>query len=202
MSDLDSIFLSYEKILYRFKIMNIKNKGGKEITHKDLRYAVLVMLKKHPTCRWRSEKVKSNNYYILYEGYLWLLHVYFQAGKTLIDADIEFFELRIKQYEELLKVEHKNYWIKDDMEIKELERFFNRTDSSIRKAIRKMCDAGFYNYKYLIGNKVVISKERVQWICKNFFKPKYLELLEEYKMELTEEYIKAGYIYDHFFGRN
>lgn len=150
MSDLDGIFLSYEKILYRFKIMNIKTK---------------------------SEKVKSNNYYILYEGYLWLLHVYFQAEKTLLDADIEFFELRIKQYEELLKVEHKNYWIKDDMEIKELERFFNRTDSSIRKAIWKMCDADFYNYKYLISDKVVISKEGCQWICKNFLKPKYLKLL-------------------------
>ena len=28
---------------------------------------------------------------------------------------------------------------------------------------------------------------------------KYLELLEKYKMELTELYIKAGYPYDHFF---
>lgn len=36
----------------------------------------------------------------------------------------------------------------------------------------------------------------------NVFKQKYLELLEKYKMELTEKYIKAGYPYDHFFGRN
>ena len=28
------------------------------------------------------------------------------------------------------------------------------------------------------------------------------ELLEKYKMELTELYIKAGYPYDHFFHRN
>ena len=31
---------------------------------------------------------------------------------------------------------------------------------------------------------------------------KILELLEKKKMELTEKYIKAGYIYDHFFNKN
>jgi hypothetical protein len=48
----------------------------------------------------------------------------------------------------------------------------------------------------------MISKEGVKWICKNVFKQKYLELLEKSKMELTELYIKAGYIYDYFFHRN
>jgi predicted HNH restriction endonuclease len=65
-----------------------------------------------------------------------------------------------------------------------------------------MCDSGFDEYKFLINNKVMISKEGVKWICKNVFKQKYLELLEKYKMELTELYIKAGYIYDYFFHRN
>ena len=37
---------------------------------------------------------------------------------------------------------------------------------------------------------------------KNVFKKKYLKLLEKYKMQLTELYIKRGYIYDEFFGRN
>ena len=65
-----------------------------------------------------------------------------------------------------------------------------------------MCDDGFEEYKYLIDNKVVISSKGVEWICKNVFKQKYLELLEKYKMELTELYIKAGYPYDNFFHRN
>lgn len=65
-----------------------------------------------------------------------------------------------------------------------------------------MCDSDLDNYKYLIGDKVVVSKNGIEWICKNVFKQKYLELLEKKKMELTEKYIKAGYIYDHFFGRN
>lgn len=65
-----------------------------------------------------------------------------------------------------------------------------------------MRDNGNVQYKFLINNKVVISSNGVEWLCKNIFKQKYLELLEKYKMELTELYIEKGYIYDEFFGRN
>ena len=128
--------------------------------------------------------------------------MYFEKEKSLIDADVEFFETRIKVYEHFLKVGYNENWCNEDMDIKQLERYFNRAESSIRKAIKKMCDNGFSNYKYLDNNKVIISRKGVEWICKNVFKQKYLELLEKYKMELTELYIKAGYPYDHFFHRN
>ena len=198
----DSIFLSYNKILKMFKLIGVTTKCGKEVTHEDLRKAVDVMLKKHPTCRWRSEKIRSRKYFILVEGYYWIKFVYFEKEKSLIDADVEFFETRIKVYEHFLKVGHNENWCNEDMDIKQLERYFNRAESSIRKAIKKMCDNGFSNYKYLDNNKVIISRKGVEWICKNVFKQKYLELLEKYKMELTELYIKAGYPYDHFFHRN
>ncbi len=61
-----------------------------------------------------------------------------------------------------------------------------------------MCDKGFSNYKYLDNNKVIISRKGVEWICKMYLSKKHLELLEKYKMELTELYIKACYPYDHF----
>lgn len=199
---LDSIFLSYNKILKRFQLLGVTTKYGKEITHKDLRKAIEVMLKKHPTCRWSSEKVKSRKYFILAEGYAWLNQVYFQNEKSLTDADVDFFKDRIGQYEELLKVEHYENWWNEDMEIKQLCNYFNRKENTVRKAIKKMCDNGFEKYKFLVDGKVVISSKGVKWICKNVFKQKYLELLEKYKMELTEKYIKAGYPYDHFFGRN
>ena len=198
----DSIFLSYNKILKRFKLIGVTTKCGKEVTHEDLRKAVDVMLKKHPICRWRSEKIRSRKYFILVEGYYWIKFVYFEKEKSLIDADVEFFETRIKVYEHFLKVGHNENWCNEDMDIKQLERYFNRAESSIRKAIKKMCDNGFSNYKYLENNRVIISRKGVEWICKNVFKQKYLELLEKYKMELTELYIKAGYPYDHFFHRN
>ena len=199
---LDNIFLSYDKILKRLQLLGITTKHGKEVKHVDLRKAVDVMLKKHPTCRWRSEKVRSRKYFILVEGYEWIKRVYFEKEKSLIDADIDFFETRIKLYEDFLKVEHNENWWNEDMDIKQLENYFNRAESSIRKAIKKMCDNGFSNYKYLDNNRVIISRKGVEWICKKVFKQKYLELLENYKMELTELYIKAGYPYDHFFHRN
>ena len=136
------------------------------------------------------------------EGYYWLLNVYFQKEKSLIDADINFFEDRIKLYEELLKVEKNKNWWNENMDIKQLCKYFNREDVTIRKAIKRMCDSGFENNKILIYGKVFISSKGVEWLNKNVFKRKYLELLEKYKMELTELYIEKGYIYDEFFEKN
>ena len=199
---LDSVFLSYDKILKKLHLLGLTTKQGKEITELDLRKAIDVMLEKHPTCRWRSEKIRSRKYFILIEGYYWLLNVYFQKEKSLIDADIDFFEDRIKQYEELLKVENNQNWWNKNMDIKQLCKYFDRKEITIRKSIKKMCDSGFEQYKFLINNKVVISSKGIEWLSKNVFKQKYLELLEKYKMELTELYIEKGYIYDEYFGRN
>lgn len=199
---LDSIFISYNKILKRLHNLGLTTKHGKEISEMDLRKAIDVMVEKHPTCRWRSEKIRSRKYFVLIEGYYWITQVYFQKEKSLIDADIEFFKLRIKQYEELLKVEYNENWWNEDMEIKQLCEYFNRKDITVRKAIKNMCNSGLEKYKFLVDNKVVISRVGVEWICKNVFKHKYLELLEKYKMELTELYIEAGYPYDNFFWTN
>ena len=198
----EDIFLTYNGILTRLHKLKITTKTGKEITELDLRKAIKVMVKKHPLCRWRSQKILSRKYFVLVEGYYWLIHVYFQKEKSLIDADVEFFEYRIKQYEELLKVERNENWWNKEMNIKELCHYFDRQDISVRKAIKKMCDSGLGDYKLFVDNKVVISKEGIEWICKNVFKHKYLELLEKYKMELTELYIEKGYVYDHFFWLN
>lgn len=199
---LDSVFLSYNKILNRLHALGITTKHEKEISHMDLRKTIDVMVEKHPTCRWRSEKIRSRKYFVLVEGYYWLTQVYFQKEKSLIDADIDFFKLRIKQYEELLKIEHNENWWNEDMDIKQLCRYFGREDITVRKAIKRMCDSGLEEYKVLVDNKVVISSKGVEWICKNVFKHKYLELLEQYKMELTEKYIEVGYPYDNFFWMN
>ena len=180
---LDSVFLSYDKILKKLHLHGLTTKQGKEITELDLRKAIDVMIKKHSTCRWRSEKIKSRKYFILIEGYYWLVNVYFQKEKSLIDADIDFFEDRIKLYEELLKVENNQNWWNGDMDIKQLCKYFDKKEITIRKAIKKMCDNRFGQYKFLIKDKVLISGKGVKWLSKNVFKKKYLELLEKYKME-------------------
>ncbi len=53
-------------------------------------------------------------------------------------------------------------------------------------------------YKYYENGKTKISEEGIKWLCKNCFKQKYLQLLDEYKIKLTEKYIADGYLYDIF----
>lgn len=197
-SDFDKVFMSYNKILKLLNILNVKTKTGKEITNTDLRQAVLIMLKKHPTCRWRSTRYRSRRYLILYEGYLWLRNVYFQNEMKQIDADIEFFEFRINEYEKVLELEHKKLF-DEDISAEDLESYFERKTETIRKAIYKMLNYN-PNFKYIENGKSIISKEGIEWLCKNCFKQKYLEILEEYKIELTKKFIEAGYIYDNFYG--
>ena len=51
MDEFDEFFLSYDKILYRFKLLGKTTATGKEITHKDLRQAINIMQK--------SSKIKN-----------------------------------------------------------------------------------------------------------------------------------------------
>ena len=139
---------------------------------------------------------KYRKHYILTEGYYWLTKVYFQKEKKQIDADICFFELRIKQYEEFLKVS-KKLWDRD-IPRRELKLYFNRKNSSIKQALRVMRETNKRDFEYMDNDILFITKAGVEWLCKNCFKQKYLELLESYKMELTEKFMEAGYIYDNF----
>ena len=45
-SELDKIFLSYNKILAKLKLQGITTKNNKEITHKGLKQAIDIMIKK------------------------------------------------------------------------------------------------------------------------------------------------------------
>lgn len=185
----------------RLNILKLKTKTGNEITHKDLRKAIVVMQKKHSNCRWKSEKLKSKKYYILIEGYYWLIYVYFQNEKNLLDADINFFIKRIELYEKRLELDSKSLF-NNDIAYSQLENYFNRKIDTIRKAIQKLERKYNINLKFLNGNQLYVYSKGIELLCKECFKQKYLELLEQYKMELTEQYIKAGYIYDNFFYLN
>lgn len=73
----------------------------------------------------------------------------------------------------------------------------------MHRAMVKMSKENLGNtFTYYDNDKLFVSKEGIEWLCKKCFKQKYLELLEEYKMELTEKYIEVGYAYDEFCGIN
>lgn len=192
----NKIYLSYKKILNLLNIQNIKNSMNKDIDYKILLQAIRIMEKKHPICRWRQIRAKDNKHYILIEGFYWLSFVYFQHSQKQIDADIDFFKLRISQYQKLLNIKSKNFWLRE-YKLVELIDYFDRSEITIKKAISKMIK---YNkdYMFIRENKYFVTNEGIEWLCKNIFKQKYLEILEKYKMELTELYIKAGYPYDLF----
>ena len=195
--ELEKICLSCYKILRNFKILEIRTRNGNEITDKDLRQAINIMEKKHLNCRWKYRKRRKNDTVILKEGYLWLIHVYFQNKQRQIDADIDFFITMIKEYEKVLKVAPKTLWDKD-LYVDELKEYFNRCAGTIKNNIIKMNKATNGIYRYKKDGKYIISKQGIEWLCKNCFKQKYLELLEDYKMELTEQFMAAGYLYDNF----
>ena len=199
--ELDRIFLSYNKILLRFKQQGIRTKNNNEITHKDLRQAIDVMVKKHPTCRWRSNKVRSRKFYVLEEGYRWLIEVFFQNENDLIDADIKFFKKRIGMYEDFLKVKPKELFC-ENIPYLQLGSFFNRKTDTVRKAIEKLEKKYSIKLKYKENDQVYVYSKGIELLCQKCFKQKYLEILENYKMELTEQYIEAGFPYDNFFHRN
>lgn len=192
----NKIYLSYKKILNLLNILNIKTSMNKDIDYKILLQAIRIMEKKHPICRWRQIRAKDNKHYILIEGFYWLSFVYFQHSQKQIDADIDFFKLRISQYQKLLNIKSKNFWLRE-YKLVELIDYFDRSEITIKKAISKMIK---YNkdYMFIRENKYFVTNEGIEWLCKNIFKQKYLEILEKYKMELTELYIKAGYPYDLF----
>ena len=199
--ELDKIFLSYNKILARLNKQGCKTKNGKEITHKDLRKAILVMQEKHPKCRWRSNKVRSRKFYILDEGYWWIVEVFFQNELDLIDADIKYFKKRIKLYEDFLKIQPKELFV-NNIPYSQVEKFFNRKLYTIKRAIRFLENKYSINLRYKKDNRMYVYSKGIELLCKECFKQKYLDILENYKMELTEKYIAAGYPYDNFFHRN
>lgn len=60
---------------------------------------------------------------------------------------MDFFITRIKQYEDLLKVDLKNLW-KNDMYVCESPNYFNRVSGTIKNGIIKMNKATNSLYKY------------------------------------------------------
>lgn len=201
------IFMNYKEVLQYFEENSIKTKYGKEITHKDLRTAILIINEKHSLCRWQSEKFRKRYYYLQYEGVIWLRDVYFDNYQIkFIDRDVQWFEERILWYQNTLSKNNIEYPIMDfqlkPMTKKELAKFFERDVSTIKKAIIEMEKQTNYKTRNYHNGILYIGKEQILWLLKNKFKRTYIKFLEQYKMELTEIYKANGGFYDNYFNRN
>ena len=77
------------------------------------------------------------------------------------------------------------------------------TTYSVRPSIlRDYEKATGENIRKYEDGELKISEFTIEWLIKNKYKNKYLQLLEDYKMLLTEIYKKNGGYYDNFLGRN
>lgn len=201
------IFMNYKEILEDFQKRKMKTKKGAKISHTDLRYAIQVMNEKHSSCRWQSEKIKKRYYYIQYEGVIWLREVYFSGYESkLIDKDVVWFRNRIQWYQQQFdknNIEYPKFELKiNDMTKKELSIYLNKSVITIENGLRDYEKATGENIRKYEDGELKISESAIEWLIKNKYKNKYLQLLEDYKMQLTEIYKKNGGYYDNFLGRN
>lgn len=199
--------MNYKEILEDFQKRKMKTKKGAEISHTDLRYAIQVMNEKHSSCRWQSEKIKKRYYYIQYEGVIWLREVYFSDYESkLIDKDVVWFRNRIQWYQQQFdenNIEYPKFELNiNDMTKKELSIYMNKSVSTIENGLRDYEKATGENIRKYEDGELKISESAIEWLIKNKYKNKYLQLLEDYKMQLTEIYKKNGGYYDNFLGRN
>ena len=199
--------MNYKEILEDFQKRKMKTKKGAKISHTDLRYAIQVMNEKHSSCRWQSEKIKKRYYYIQYEGVIWLREVYFSGYESkLIDKDVVWFRNRIQRYQQQFdknNIEYPKFELKiNDMTKKELSIYMNKSVSTIENGLRDYEKATGENIRKYEDGELKISESAIEWLIKNKYKNKYLQLLEDYKMLLTEIYKKNGGYYDNFLGRN
>lgn len=201
------MFMNYKEILSDFNNRGLTTKGGKPITHTDLRKAIQVMQQKHSLCRWRSERIKQRYYYIQYEGVLWLRNVYFNSyDMKFIDKDIKWFKNRIIWYQNQFDKNNIDYpefsFNVDTMNKIQLSRYFDKSISTIENALRMYEKNTSLKDRCYKDGKLQVQSSAVIWLIEIQFKYKYIEILESYKMELTEIFKANGGYYDNYFGRN
>lgn len=201
------MFMNYKEIISDFNNRGLTTKGGKPITHTDLRKAIQVMQQKHSLCRWRSERIKQRYYYIQYEGVLWLRNVYFNSyDMKFIDKDIKWFKNRIIWYQNQFDKNNIDYpefsFNVDTMNKIQLSRYFDKSISTIENALRMYEKNTSLKDRCYKDGKLQVQSSAVIWLIENQFKYKYIEILESYKMELTEIFKANGGYYDNYFGRN
>lgn len=201
------MFMNYKEIISDFNNRGLTTKGGKPITHTDLRKAIQVMQQKHLLCRWRSERIEQRYYYIQYEGVLWLRNVYFNSyDMKFIDKDIKWFKNRIMWYQNQFDKNNIDYpefsFNIDTMNKIQLCKYFDKSISTIENALRMYEKNTSSKDRCYKDGKLQIQSSAVIWLIENQFKYKYIEILESYKMELTEIFKTNGGYYDNYFGRN
>lgn len=142
--------------------------------------------KRHPNERWISEYIAQNGERVVYlklEFVEWIEEVYFNNNIFYLDAEIYFFRKQILRLENELYFTH-NEFEYEDISLKDLRGYFNKSKSTIGVAVNRMEKRTNKSFKFIKDGRVIISKEGVKWLSENYFRKDYLKKLEFYKLEL------------------
>ena len=170
---------------------NILTKTFLPISETNLEVALIRMQQKHPNENWVIKNNRKEICQISTEGVEWIKNVYFSHCKiSFIDKEILFFYNKTLYLQNWLKnhqISTSNFENSiSNMSKKELLSFLNRSESTLKRAVSEMKKNSELDYKNYMDNKVYFSSEQIIWLLKNKFKYKYLELLENYKLELEQ----------------
>lgn len=156
------------------------------VLEKQVDKAIKVMEKYHYFENWIRYRLGPTDLIVLInlEFVNWLNEVYFNKNGFFLDREIHFLNAKIKDLENELGISHyeKNY---PYLNVKELQKYFDKSNSSILKAIERMnkkTDCKCYR-----EGKLYITPIGVKWLDQNYYRKSYLKELLNYKKILNEK---------------
>lgn len=165
--------------------IDVERKLG--VSEKQLNRAIKVMEKYHYFENWIYYRLGPSNDLIVFfnlEFVDWLKQVYFNKQGFYLDREINFLEKQILDMETELNISHfeKVYTY---LNVKELEEYFNKSNSSILKAIERMNKQ--ISCKCYMDGKLYIKPIGVKWLDQKYYRKSYIKDLLIYKQKLNEK---------------
>ena len=155
------------------------------VSEKQMDKAIKVMEKYHYFENWIRYRLGPTNLIVLFnlEFVDQLKEVYFNKNGFFLDREIHFLNTRIKDLENELGISHYEK-IYSYLNVRELQKNFCKSNSSILKAIERMNKK--IDCKCYKDGKLFITSTGVKWLDQNYYRKSYLKELLEYKKLLNE----------------
>lgn len=156
------------------------------VSKKEMDKAIKVMEKYHYFENWIKYRLGPTNLIVLFnlEFVNWLKEVYLYKDGFFLDREIYFLNARIKDLENELGIAHYEK-IYPCLNVKELQEYFGKSNSSILKAIERMNKR--IDCKCYKDEKLYITSTGVKWLDQKYYRKSYLKELLEYKKLLNEK---------------
>ena len=165
--------------------IDVQKKLG--VSEKQLNRAIKIIEKFHYFENWIYYKLGPSSDLIVFfnlEFVNWLKEVYFNKQGFYLDREITFLEKQILDMENELNIPNFEK-VYPYLNVKELEEYFNKSNSSILKAIERMNKE--ISCKCYMDEKLYIKPTGVKWLDQKYYRKSYIKELLDYKQKLNEK---------------